>query len=74
MTKEEMINAIRVEMSSKSHIRSDYYMYQETLIGDVLKYIDTNLKLIHNLQTKIYTFIAKFNFNLLLKLKYDAIF
>jgi len=42
MTKEEMINAIRVEMSSKSHIRSNYYMYQETLIGDVLKYIDTN--------------------------------
>ena len=42
MTKEEMINAIRVEMSSKSHIRINYYMYQETLIGDVLKYIDTN--------------------------------
>ena len=42
MTKEEMINAIRVEMSQKSHIRSNYYMYQETLIGDVLKYIDTN--------------------------------
>lgn len=42
MTKEEMINTIRVEMSKKSHIRSDYYMYQETLIGDVLKYIDTN--------------------------------
>lgn len=42
MTKEEMINAIRVEMSKKSHIRSNYYVYQETLIGDVLKYIDTN--------------------------------
>lgn len=42
MTKEEMINAIRIEMSKKSHIRSNYYMYQETLIGDVLKYIDTN--------------------------------
>lgn len=41
MTKEEMINAIRVEMSSKSHIRSNYYMYQETLIGDVLEYIDS---------------------------------
>lgn len=42
MTKEEMLNAIRIEMSKKIHIRSDYYMYQETLIGDVLKYIDTN--------------------------------
>ena len=42
MAKEEMLNAIRIEMSKKIHIRSDYYMYQETLIGDVLKYIDTN--------------------------------
>ena len=42
MTKEEMINSIRVEMSKKSNIRSNYYMYQETRIGDVLKYIDTN--------------------------------
>jgi len=41
MTKEEMLNTIRVEMSKKSHIRSDYYMYQETLIGDVLEYIDS---------------------------------
>ena len=39
MTKEEMLNAIRVEMSKKSHIRSNYYMYQETFIGDVIEYI-----------------------------------
>ena len=37
-----MLSAIYDEMSKKSHIRSNYYMYQETLIGDVLKYIDTN--------------------------------